>query len=60
MLHSKEKEVVSRVGHKVLEDGHKVRYLILTGELIDTVAKWKQLKEAKDKETTQAAVASAS
>ncbi|CAH8297988.1 unnamed protein product [Eruca vesicaria subsp. sativa] len=60
MLYSKEKEVVSRVGHKVLEDGQKVRYLIKTGELIDTVEKWKQLKEAKDKENTQVAVASAS
>ncbi|KAJ0246192.1 50S ribosomal protein L24 [Hirschfeldia incana] len=60
MLYSKEKEVVSRVGHKVLEDGQKVRYLIKTGELIDTIEKWKQLKEAKDKETTQVAVASAS
>ncbi|XP_009119988.1 50S ribosomal protein L24, chloroplastic isoform X1 [Brassica rapa] len=60
MLYSKEKEVVSRVGHKVLEDGQKVRYLIKTGELIDTIEKWKQLKEAKDKETTQVAAASAS
>ncbi|CAG7892545.1 unnamed protein product [Brassica rapa] len=60
MLYSKEKEVVSRVGHKVLEDGQKVRYLIKTGELIDTIEKWKQLKEAKDKETTQVAAGSAS
>lgn len=60
MLYSKEKEVVSRVGHKVLEDGQKVRYLIKTGELIDTIEKWKQLKEAKDKENTQVAVASSS
>ncbi|CAN6842004.1 unnamed protein product [Brassica oleracea] len=60
MLYSKEKEVVSRVGHKVLEDGQKVRYLIKTGELIDTVEKWKQLKEAKDKESSQVAAASAS
>jgi large subunit ribosomal protein L24 len=60
MLYSKEKDVVSRVGHKVLEDGQKVRYLIKTGELIDTIEKWKLLKEAKDKETTQVAVTSAS
>ncbi|KAG2299348.1 hypothetical protein Bca52824_035820 [Brassica carinata] len=50
MLYSKEKDVVSRV----------VRYLIKTGELIDTVKKWKQLKEAKAKENTQVAAASAS
>ncbi|KAF2579818.1 hypothetical protein F2Q70_00008004 [Brassica cretica] len=39
-----------------------VRYLIKTGELIiDTIEKWKQLREAKDKErTTQVAVSSAS
>ncbi|CAN8248261.1 unnamed protein product [Cochlearia groenlandica] len=60
MLYSKDKEVVSRVGHKVLEDGQKVRFLVKTGEVIDTIEKWKQLKEAKDKETTQVAVASAS
>ncbi|KAL0875282.1 hypothetical protein Bca101_024987 [Brassica carinata] len=60
MLYSKEKEVVSRVGHKVLEDGQKVRYLIKTGELLDTVEKWKQLKEAKNKETSAVAVASTS
>ncbi|KAH0889038.1 hypothetical protein HID58_051467, partial [Brassica napus] len=46
---NKKKEVVSRVGHKVLEDGEKAIYLIKTGELINTVEKWKQLKEAKDK-----------
>ncbi|CAH8363491.1 unnamed protein product [Eruca vesicaria subsp. sativa] len=46
MLYSKEKEVVSRVGQKVLEGGQKVRYLIKTGELIDTIEQWikKQLK----------------
>lgn len=60
MLYSKDKDVISRVGHKVLEDGQKVRYLIKTGEIIDTVEKWKQLKEAKDKETTQVAVTSSS
>ncbi|CAN8243742.1 unnamed protein product, partial [Cochlearia groenlandica] len=60
MLYSKDKEVVSRVGHKVLEDGQKVRFLVKTGEVIDTIEMWKQLKEAKDKETTQVAVASAS
>lgn len=37
------------MGHKVLEDGEKAIYLIKTGELINTVEKWKQLKEAKDK-----------
>lgn len=35
MLYSKEKQVRSRVGHKVLEDGRKVRYLIKTEEIID-------------------------
>jgi len=32
---SKEKQVRSRIGHKVLEDGKKVRYLIKTGEILD-------------------------
>jgi len=40
MLYSKEKSVASRVGHKFLEDGTKVRYLVKTGEVIDSVEKW--------------------
>ena len=35
MLWSKEKQVRSRVGHKVNEAGKKVRYLVKTGEVID-------------------------
>ncbi|CAI0380171.1 unnamed protein product [Linum tenue] len=55
MLYSKEKNVASRVGHKVLEDGTRVRYLIKTGEIIDTAENWKKLKEAS--ETAEAAAA---
>lgn len=40
MLYSKEKSVASRVGHKFLEDGTKVRYLIKTGEIIDSIENW--------------------
>ncbi|KAL6873741.1 hypothetical protein ACP4OV_013823 [Aristida adscensionis] len=40
MLYSKEKNVASRVGHKFLEDGTKVRYLIKTGEVIDSAENW--------------------
>jgi large subunit ribosomal protein L24 len=43
MLYSKEKNVASRVGNKFLEDGTKVRYLIKTGEIIDSVEKWVQV-----------------
>ncbi|TVU08578.1 hypothetical protein EJB05_41987 [Eragrostis curvula] len=43
MLYSKEKSVASRVGHKFLEDGTKVRYLVKTGEIIDSVEKWVQV-----------------
>jgi len=46
MLYSKEKNVASRVGHTVLDNGKKVRYLIKTGEVIDSVENWKKLKEA--------------
>ncbi|KAK4286043.1 hypothetical protein QN277_002655 [Acacia crassicarpa] len=49
MLYSKEQEVASRVGHKVLENGTRVRYLIKTGEIIDNAENWKKLKEAKKK-----------
>lgn len=56
MLYSKEQNVASRVGHKILEDGTRARYLIKTGEIIDTAENWKRLKE----ENTKAEVAVAS
>ncbi|CAM6113923.1 unnamed protein product [Calypogeia fissa] len=51
MLYSKEKKVASRVGHKTLEDGRKVRYLLKTGEVIDKADDWKKIykSEKKDK-----------
>ncbi|EFJ31005.1 hypothetical protein SELMODRAFT_88910 [Selaginella moellendorffii] len=50
-LYSISAEVVSRVGHKVLEDGTKVRYLIKTGEVIDSIERWKKLRfRDKDKD----------
>ncbi|GAB2225840.1 hypothetical protein Droror1_Dr00021608 [Drosera rotundifolia] len=49
MLYSKERDVTSRVGHKVLEDGTKVRYLIVTGEIIDSADKWKEVIKNKEK-----------
>ncbi|KAK8706095.1 hypothetical protein V6N13_049672 [Hibiscus sabdariffa] len=59
MLYSKEKEVTSRVGHKVLDDGKKVRYLIKTGEIIDSDENWKKLKESAKEKTEVAAAAPA-
>ncbi|KDP39032.1 hypothetical protein JCGZ_00789 [Jatropha curcas] len=58
MLYSKEQDVVSRVGHKILDNGKRVRYLIKTGEIIDTSENWKKLKEDKNKKTEVAAAAS--
>ncbi|KAG0476464.1 hypothetical protein HPP92_013305 [Vanilla planifolia] len=56
MLYSKEQKVTSRVGHKVLEDGTKVRFLIKTGEVIDSAERWKQIiKEGKKEKEAQAA-----
>ncbi|KAJ4843817.1 60S ribosomal protein L24 [Turnera subulata] len=55
MLYSKEKEVASRVGHKTLENGKRVRYLIKTGEIIDSAENWKKLKEGKEKKAEVAA-----
>ncbi|KAF3789053.1 hypothetical protein EJ110_NYTH19756 [Nymphaea thermarum] len=43
MLYSKEKQVASRVGHKILEDGTRVRYLLKTGEVIDSSEQWKRV-----------------
>ncbi|GAB4823203.1 hypothetical protein N2152v2_010249 [Parachlorella kessleri] len=34
-LYSTEKQVRSRIGYKVLDDGRKVRYLKKTGEIVD-------------------------
>ncbi|KAK8942274.1 hypothetical protein KSP40_PGU013717 [Platanthera guangdongensis] len=48
MLYSKEQNVASRVGHKILEDGRKVRFLIKTGEIVDRAEGWqKTIKEGK-------------
>ncbi|KAK4745818.1 hypothetical protein SAY87_012130 [Trapa incisa] len=49
MLYSKEQNVTSRVGHKMLDSGKRVRYLIKTGEIIDSVDNWQKSKESKDK-----------
>ncbi|XP_065862233.1 large ribosomal subunit protein uL24c [Euphorbia lathyris] len=57
MLYSKEQDVVSRVGHKLLDNGKRVRYLIKTGEVIDSPDNWKQLKEGKTKEAEVAVAA---
>ncbi|MED6162147.1 60S ribosomal protein L24 [Stylosanthes scabra] len=54
MLYSKDQNVASRVGHKVLDDGKRVRYLIKTGEIIDSAENWKKLKE-EDKKTEEVA-----
>lgn len=57
MLYSKEQDVASRVGHKILENGKRVRYLIKTGEIIDSAENWKRV--VKDKEKTEEAAAAA-
>lgn len=55
MLYSKDQNVASRVGHKVLDNGKKVRYLIKTGEIIDSAENWKKLKEETTKKPEEAA-----
>ncbi|XP_057728018.1 50S ribosomal protein L24, chloroplastic [Arachis stenosperma] len=54
MLYSKDQNVASRVGHKVLDNGKRVRYLVKTGEIIDSADNWKKLKE-EDKKTEEVA-----
>lgn len=58
MLYSKDQNVASRVGHKILEDGSRVRYLIKTGEIIDSAENWK--KVIKEKQKTEVATTTAS
>ncbi|CAA0813918.1 50S ribosomal protein L24- chloroplastic [Striga hermonthica] len=55
MLYSKEQNVASRVGHKTLENGKRVRYLIKTGEIIDSAENWKRAVKEKEKSTELAA-----
>ncbi|KAJ7517665.1 hypothetical protein O6H91_21G034100 [Diphasiastrum complanatum] len=50
MLYSKTAKVASRVGHKVVEDGRKVRYLLKTGEVLDSPEDWKRLHKKENKE----------
>ena len=51
MHYSMEQKVASRVGHKILDDGSKVRYLIKTGEVIDKPGDWEK-RHPKTKEPT--------
>ena len=51
MHYSTEQKVASRVGHKILDDGSKVRYLIKTGEVIDKPGDWEK-RHPKTKEPT--------
>ncbi|KAL5976086.1 hypothetical protein ACLOJK_020416 [Asimina triloba] len=57
MLYSKEKEVASRVGHKFLEDGTRVRYLIKTGEIIDSKENWEKRKALEVVKETESVTA---
>ncbi|ONK74732.1 uncharacterized protein A4U43_C03F9570 [Asparagus officinalis] len=50
MLYSKEQDVASRVGHKILDNGSRVRYLIKTGEIIDSAENWKKVHKEKEEE----------
>ncbi|KAM7498808.1 hypothetical protein LguiA_023222 [Lonicera macranthoides] len=56
MLYSKEKNVASRVGHKTLDNGKRVRYLIKTGEIIDSAEEWKRVIKERQK-TEETAIA---
>lgn len=58
MLYSKDQNLTSRVGHKVLDTGKRVRFLIKTGEIIDSDENWKKLKETEKTEVAVAAAAS--
>ncbi|WMV48820.1 hypothetical protein MTR67_042205 [Solanum verrucosum] len=57
MLCSKDQKVASRVGHKALDNGKRVRYLIKTGEIIDSAENWKKAVKEKEKTTEAVAVA---
>lgn len=48
MHYSKTAKVASRVGHKTLEDGSRVRFLLKTGEVIDSAEEWKKVHKKKE------------
>ncbi|KAJ0593499.1 putative ribosomal protein L24 [Helianthus annuus] len=58
MLYSKEQNVASRVGHKTLDNGKRVRYLLKTGEIIDSVEIWKKAVKEREKKAEEITVAS--
>ncbi|KAK6946830.1 Ribosomal protein L24 [Dillenia turbinata] len=58
MLYWKEQNVASRVGHKFLEDGTRVRYLLKTGEIIDSAENRKRMIKERSKKTEEAVAAS--
>ncbi|KAI7752476.1 hypothetical protein M8C21_012573, partial [Ambrosia artemisiifolia] len=58
MLYSKEQNVASRVGHKMLDNGKRVRYLLKTGEIIDSVEIWKKAVKEREKKAEEITVAS--
>ncbi|KAK6934376.1 Ribosomal protein L24, partial [Dillenia turbinata] len=58
MLYSKEQNVASRVGYKIVEDGTKVRYLLKTGEIIDSADNWKRVIKERSKKIEEAVAAS--
>ncbi|KAI3457012.1 hypothetical protein Pfo_013675 [Paulownia fortunei] len=51
MLYSKDENVTSRVGHKTLENSKRGRYLIKTGEIIDSAENWKRAIKEKEQST---------
>ncbi|KAL3508555.1 hypothetical protein ACH5RR_027956 [Cinchona calisaya] len=59
MLYSEEQNVASRVGHKTLDNGKRVRYLIKTGEIIDSAENWKRVIKEKEKKTEAVAASQA-
>ncbi|KAG5578940.1 hypothetical protein H5410_049567 [Solanum commersonii] len=50
-------KVASRVGHKALDNGKRVKYLIKKGEIIDSAENWKKAVKEKEKTTEAVAVA---
>ena len=48
MLYSTKEKVASRVGHKILDDGRKVRYLVKTGEVVEAAERSRDEESADD------------
>lgn len=53
MLYSTKEKVASRVGHKILDDGRKVRILVKTGEVVEAAERSREPEASEEGESSE-------